>query len=127
VQGGRLMDVRFRLFDDGVGFRYEIPAQPAFTTMRIADELTEFAIAPQGTAWWVTGLEWNREEQLYNRTPIDAVSTAQTPMTVRLQDGRGIIGPALFSILVLMAIVTTLLASPLHRLSSRAEAVPATA
>jgi len=87
IQGGRLMNVRFRLFDNGIGFRYELPEQAAMKTMRIADELTEFAIAPKGTAWWMTGLEWNREEQLYNRTPIDAVATAQTPLTMRLEDG----------------------------------------
>ena len=86
-QGGRLMNVRFRLFDNGIGFRYEMPAQPALKTIHIADELSEFAVVPKGTAWWVTGLEWNREEQLYHRTPIDAVPTAQTPLTLRLEDG----------------------------------------
>ena len=55
VQGARLMNVRFRLFDDGVGFRYELPEQPGLKTMRIADETTEFDIAPEGTAWWVPG------------------------------------------------------------------------
>lgn len=87
LQGSRLMNVRFRLFDDGIGFRYEVPEQAAMKTINIADELTEFTIARPGTAWWVKGLEWNREEQLYNRTPIDAVATAQTPMTLRLDDG----------------------------------------
>ncbi|MFC3594440.1 glycoside hydrolase family 97 protein [Novosphingobium piscinae] len=86
-QGGRLMNVRFRLFDDGIGFRYELPLQPGLQTARIADELSEFAIVPRGTAWWVTGLEWNREEQVYQRSPIDAVATAQTPLTMRLDDG----------------------------------------
>lgn len=86
-QGSRVMDVRFRLFDDGIGFRYEVPAQPAMQVMNIADELTEYAIAPKGTAWWVKGLEWNREEQVYQKTPIDGVSTAQTPITMKLEDG----------------------------------------
>jgi len=86
-QGERLMDVHFRLFDHGVGFRYEIPKQAAFTTMRIADELTEFDIVGKGTAWWITGGEWNRYEQVYQKTPIDAVSTAHTPITMRLEDG----------------------------------------
>ena len=45
VQGARAMNVRFRLFDNGFGLRYEIPEQPAFKTMRIAEELTEFTIA----------------------------------------------------------------------------------
>ena len=87
VQGARLMNVRFRLFDDGVGFRYELPDQPGMKTMRIADETTEFDIAPKGTAWWIPGGEWNRYEQVYQATPIDAVSTAHTPITMRLEDG----------------------------------------
>jgi alpha-glucosidase len=86
-QGERLMDVHFRLFDHGVGFRYEIPKQAAFSTMRIADELTEFDVVGKGTAWWITGGEWNRYEQVYQKTPIDGVSTAHTPITMRLEDG----------------------------------------
>lgn len=42
--GGRKLDVRFRLFNDGFGFRYELPEQPAFKTMKIADEVTEFNV-----------------------------------------------------------------------------------
>ncbi|WP_422247950.1 glycoside hydrolase family 97 protein [Sphingobium sp.] len=87
VQGARLMNVRFRLFDDGVGFRYELPEQPGLKTMRIADESTEFDIAPKGMAWWIPGGEWNRYEQVYQATPIDAVATAHTPITMRLEDG----------------------------------------
>ena len=87
VQGNRLMNIRFRLFDDGVGFRYELPEQPGLKTMRIADETTEFDIAPEGTAWWIPGGEWNRYEQVYQKTPIDAVSIAHTPITMRLDDG----------------------------------------
>jgi alpha-glucosidase len=85
--GERRMNVTFRLFDSGVGFRYEIPEQPALKTMKIADETTEFDIVPKGTAWWIPGGEWNRYEQVYQQTPIDAVSTAHTPITMKLEDG----------------------------------------
>jgi alpha-glucosidase len=85
--GGHAMNVRFRLFDDGVGFRYELPEQAGLETAKIADEITEFDIAPEGTAWWITGGEWNRYEQIYQQTPIDAVATAHTPITMRLDDG----------------------------------------
>jgi alpha-glucosidase len=83
----RRMNLRFRVFDNGVGFRYEIPDQPNLKTMKIADELTEFDIAQPGTAWWITGGEWNRYEQIYQKTAIDAVATAHTPITMRLDDG----------------------------------------
>lgn len=85
--GGHLMNVRFRLFDDGIAFRYELPEQPGLTTANIADEITEFDIAPAGTVWWIPGGEWNRYEQVYQETPIEGVATAHTPMTIRLADG----------------------------------------
>ena len=83
----RRMTVVFRLFDDGVGFRYELFAAPGFTHANIADELTEFNIAEPGTAWWDEALEWNREEYVYRRTPIGEIGTAQTPLTVRTASG----------------------------------------
>jgi len=75
----RRMTVVFRVFDDGVGFRYELFAAPGYTHANIADELTEFNVAEPGTAWWDEALEWNREEYLYHRTPIEEIGTAQTP------------------------------------------------
>ncbi|HVJ01617.1 MAG TPA: glycoside hydrolase family 97 N-terminal domain-containing protein, partial [Sphingomonas sp.] len=84
---GRVLDVVFRVFDDGVGFRYEFPEQPNLKHANIADELTEFAFTQGGTAWWKPAFLWNREEYLYNRTPLDAVGTAQTVATIKLADG----------------------------------------
>ena len=78
--------VRVRVFDDGVGFRTEFPAR-AGGDWNIADEDTEFVIAQPGTAWWIQGGDLNRYEQLYKKTAIDAVGTAHTPMTVKLEDG----------------------------------------
>ncbi|OHD09937.1 glycoside hydrolase family 97 protein [Sphingopyxis sp. RIFCSPHIGHO2_12_FULL_65_19] len=85
--GGHRMNVRFRLFDDGFGFRYELPEQDGLKTAKIADEITEFDIAAKGTAWWIPGGEWNRYEQVYQETAIDAIATAHTPITMRLDDG----------------------------------------
>ncbi len=81
----RELGVVFRLFDDGVGFRYEFPA--ALGQVNIVEELTEFALAEPGTAWWTPGGEWNRYEYLYNRTPIAELSQAHTPVTLKLAGG----------------------------------------
>ncbi len=83
----RMMDVVFRLYDDGVGFRYQFPDQPSFKATNIAEELTEFAFAQGATAWWKPAFLWNREEYLYNKTPLAAVGTAATPITLKLDDG----------------------------------------
>ena len=83
--GNRAITIRYRVFDDGIGFRYEFGT--GWGETRIQDELTEFSVAPAGTAWWITGGDWNRYEQVYQRTAIDAVATAHTPITMRLADG----------------------------------------
>lgn len=84
---GRVFSVTFRLYDDGVGFRYEFPQQPNMAKTNIAEELTEFAFAQDGTAWWKPAFLWNREEYLYNKTALSAVSNADTPVTIKLSDG----------------------------------------
>ncbi len=83
----RSFDVVFRVYDDGIGFRYEFPEQPNLTDVVIDDELTEFNIAAPATAWWIPAGEWNRYEYLYNRTPLTEVGQAHTPMTIRTDDG----------------------------------------
>ncbi|QIL20382.1 glycoside hydrolase family 97 protein [Thermomonas sp. HDW16] len=83
----RHFDMVFRVFDDGVGFRYDIPEQPRLAEAQIVQELTEFAIARPATAWWIPAFEWNREEYLYHRTPLAEVGVAQTPITLRTDDG----------------------------------------
>lgn len=83
----RVFSVTFRIYDDGVGFRYEFPQQPNMAKTNIAEELTEFAFAQDGTAWWKPAFLWNREEYLYNKTPLSAVSNADTPVTIKLADG----------------------------------------
>ena len=83
----RRFGVIFRVFDDGIGFRYLFDDTSMGQTVRIAEELTEFNIAADGKAWWIPGGEWNRYEYLYQETPISAVSLAHTPLTFRLDNG----------------------------------------
>lgn len=83
----RMFDVVVRVYDDGIGFRYEFPQQPGMTELIIDDELTEFAIAQPATAWWIPAGEWNRYEYLYNTTPLTELTQAHTPMTLRTGDG----------------------------------------
>ncbi|MGY4517445.1 glycoside hydrolase family 97 protein [Lysobacter sp. HA18] len=87
INGKRAIDVTFRVFEDGIGFRYEFPDQPSMKDVRITDELTEFDVVPNATAWWIPAGEWNRYEYLYNRTPLREVSQAHTPITLKTDDG----------------------------------------
>ena len=83
----RRVDVVFRVFDDGVGFRYVFPQQPGLEEAIIDEELTEFAIAAPSTAWWIPAGEPIHYEYLYARTPLQEVPLAHTPITLRSDSG----------------------------------------
>ncbi|MBA3486161.1 MAG: glycoside hydrolase family 97 protein [Lysobacter sp.] len=87
LKGKRAIDVVFRVYDDGLGFRYEFPNQPQLAEVIIDDELTEFDIAAPAAAWWIPAGEWNRYEYLYSRTPLGEVTQAHTPITLKTDDG----------------------------------------
>ncbi|WP_417705915.1 glycoside hydrolase family 97 protein [Rheinheimera aquimaris] len=80
--------LRFKLFNDGLGFRYEVPDQ-GVDKLDIIDELTEFRIndSKQTTAWWIPGRGWNRYEMLYRTTALNEVDRAHTPFTFKLPSG----------------------------------------
>ena len=61
----RKMAIRFRLYDDGLGFRYEFPYQKNLSYFVIKEEMTQFALAGDHTAWWVPG---DYDTQEYNFT-----------------------------------------------------------
>lgn len=86
-QGGRALGLRFRVFDDGFGFRYEVPQQPQLPVTRISDELTEFDIAEPATAWWIPAGEALVLEYVTQRTPLAEVGLANTPLTMRTRSG----------------------------------------
>lgn len=70
---GRLVDLRFRVFDDGVGFRYEFPSpQSALNSFVIEDELTEFAIPEDAVAYWIPG-DYDSQEFNYTRSRLSEI------------------------------------------------------
>lgn len=83
----RQITVRLRVFDYGVGFRTEFPQSTEQPEYKIAEELTEFNIASDGTAWSIPAGDWNRYEYLYSKTPVSALSTVHTPVTMKLDGG----------------------------------------
>jgi alpha-glucosidase len=83
----RRMVIEFRVFDDGFGFRYEVPEQPGVERLVITDELTEFNFADDHMAWYVKAYQWNRYEYLTLNTPLSSADTVHTPLTMRTADG----------------------------------------
>ncbi len=103
---GRRLDVVFRVFADGVGFRYEFPKQPGLQYFTVADELTEFALPGDHKAFWIPG-DYDTNEYPYtvsrlsevDNAPLVKASTAiavrdapdpqavQTPLMLKSADG----------------------------------------
>ena len=94
-ENGAVMHLRFRLYDDGLGFRYEFPMENALTYFKVEEELTEFALAGDHTAWWISG-DYDTQEYNYTRSrlseiprinaaprPYNASQTAISPRAVQ--------------------------------------------
>lgn len=60
----QLMNIRFRVFNDGVGFRYEFPTQPNMGHFVVEKELTQFAMTGNHTAFWIPG-DYDTQEYDY--------------------------------------------------------------
>ena len=68
----RYIVVRFRVYDDGVGFRYEFPQQENLTYFVIKEEHTQFAMPGDVTAWWIAG-DYDTQEYQYTRSRLSEI------------------------------------------------------
>ncbi len=68
------MSVRFRLFNDGLGFRYEFPYQKNLSYFVIKEELTQFAMAGNHTAWWIPG-DYDTQEYDFTESKLSEISS----------------------------------------------------
>jgi alpha-glucosidase len=86
----RRFDLVVRAFDDGIGFRYEFPAQPGLTDFVISEELTQFNFADDAKSWWIPSNRprLDRSEMLYSSSPISVIDSIQTPLTMQTRDGK---------------------------------------
>ena len=73
---GAVMQVRFRLYDDGLGFRYEFPLENALTYFKVKEELTEFAMTGDHTAWWIPG-DYSTQEFVPTESKLSQVRELQ--------------------------------------------------
>lgn len=88
---GRTMILRFRLYDDGLGFRYEFPEQENLTYFVIKEELTQFAMAGDHTAFWIPG-DYDTQEYDYVESRLSEIrglmpsaitgNSSQTPFSM---------------------------------------------
>jgi len=95
---GRQLVIRFRLFDDGLGFRYEFPQQSQLTHFVVAGEKTEFDLTGDHKTFWIPG-DYDSNEFAYN--------------TTRLSQVNGLVGGAANEIHARTAIGTNFVQTPL--------------
>ena len=99
----RTLNIYFRAYDDGIGFRYEFPKQDGVDSVTILNENTQFQLTGNHLAWWNPG-DWDSSEHLYytdSLSEIDAMALKKadlamshivdnsvlTPLTMRTSDG----------------------------------------
>lgn len=86
----RYMNIRFRVYDDGVGFRYEFPLQKNLVYFVVKEEHTQFALTGDHTAWWIPG-DYDTQEYDYTESKLSEIrslmkgaitpNTSQTPFS----------------------------------------------
>ena len=84
----RIMTLRFRVFDNAVAFRYEIPPQPKFSQISIKEELTQFNVDPNSVAWKIPAYQPDRYEYNYEKTTVSNLNqSVHTPLTIKTPNG----------------------------------------
>ena len=85
---GAVMQVRFRLYDDGLGFRYEFPLENALTYFKVKEELTEFAMTGDHTAWWIPG-DYDTQEYNYTESKLSGIRPKNESMRLGNASAEG--------------------------------------
>lgn len=70
----RLFSITFRLYDDGVAFKYDIPTQENITGLKVAEELTEFNLTGDHEAWWIPA-DYDSYEYLYTNSRVSEINS----------------------------------------------------
>lgn len=97
---GKLLDIVFRVFEDGVGFRYEVPKQPELKYFIVTDELTQFKLTGDHKTFWIPG-DYDINEYQYTTSKLSEVDAwktgkssskpdqyaVQTPLMLKTADG----------------------------------------
>ncbi|ALO47848.1 glycoside hydrolase family 97 protein [Hoylesella enoeca] len=73
----RYMNIRFRVYDEGVGLRYEFPQKGKLNHFVVKDERTEFAMTGDHIAWWIPG-DYDTQEYEYTRSKLSEIRSLLT-------------------------------------------------
>ena len=70
------LNIVFKVYDDGIGFRYEFPEQENLSEVLISEENTQFNLTGDHKVWWIPG-DWDIYEHLYNTTQFSKIDALQ--------------------------------------------------
>lgn len=76
---GRLMNIIFKVYDEGVAFRYEFPKQPNLNYFIIKEENSQFNLAGNHKTFWIPG-DYDSQEYVYNETPFSDIDVSKLDM-----------------------------------------------
>jgi alpha-glucosidase len=83
----RSVEVTFRVFDEGLGFRYRYDGIPAGREVAVSADRTSFHTLGDYVAWWYQALGQERDEYLYTHTDARRITLAETPLTLKGSNG----------------------------------------
>lgn len=88
----RRLNIRFRVYDDGVGFRYEFPQEGALNYFTVKAEKTQFAMAGDHTAWWIPG-DYDTQEYEYTECKLSEIRKCMPKAASQQGDDSGRFSP----------------------------------
>ena len=89
----RYIVIRFRLFNDGLGFRYEFPKQNGLSYFIIKEEHTQFKLAGDHKIFWIPG-DYDTNEYAYTTSKISEIPALQKKATIEINAQRPIVNPS---------------------------------
>ncbi|AUC83817.1 alpha-glucosidase [Polaribacter sp. ALD11] len=83
----RKLNLYFKIYNDGIGFRYEIPKQKNIDSLLITQELTEFNFVKNHSGWYIPA-NFESYETLYKNASLNEIESANTPITLETEAGN---------------------------------------
>ncbi|MEP0366593.1 MAG: glycoside hydrolase family 97 protein [Cyclobacteriaceae bacterium] len=84
---GLMLNVIFRIFDDGFALRYDFPEQAGLQDFVVKEEFTEFNMVGDHSAWWIPAFAGNRYEYEFAKNQLSELDRVHTPLTLEGSDG----------------------------------------
>jgi alpha-glucosidase len=86
-ESGRKINIEFKVFNEGIGFRYILPKQKGIDTINITNELTEFSFTGNHKSWSIPAYDKKKYELLYKERPLNELDTIHTPVVLKTKEG----------------------------------------